>query len=243
MKQDKAQEKPSPKRKKARGASRPLFKGKKPESPSRSVKETKKESTSSFKEKKSVSGLKKNIAALEAQLAEVKKDYLYLKADFENYKKNVLKEKSDLIHYGGQRLVSSLADEVLDDFERAFQSSSGNQSLENFKEGISLIYSKFHKVLKNFGVTVIDPTGQPFDPQCHEALSRQKSNEVPEGHVIMVIKKAYKLHDRLIRPAQVVVSEGKLEKKSEEAPAEESTEENSAENESTLSSQTPSETK
>lgn len=244
MKQDKTQEKTSPKRKKTKGASRPLFKGKKSESVSRVAKD-KKESTGSFKEKKSVSSLKKNITSLEAQLAEVKKDYLYLKADFENYKKNVLKEKSDLIRYGGQRLVSSLADEVLDDFERAFQSSSGDQSLKNFKEGILLIHSKFRKVLKSFGVTVIDPAGQPFDPRYHEALSRQKSDEVPEGHVIVVIKKAYKLHDRLIRPAQVIVSEGPLEKSSEENPAEnpeESTEENPAENENTLSSQTPSET-
>ena len=243
MKQGKAQDKASPKRKKAKGASRPLFKGKKPESLSRSSKD-KKESTGSspFKGKKSAFSLKKNISSLEAQLAEVKKDYLYLKADFENYKKNVLKEKSNLIQYGGQRLISSLADEVLDDFERAFRSSSGKQSLENFKEGMGLIHSKFSKVLKNFGVTVIDPTGQPFDPRYHEALSRQKSNEVPEGHVIVVIKKAYKLHDRLIRPAQVVVSEGPLEENVEEN-LKESTEENSAENESTLSSQTPSETK
>ena len=204
-------EKISPKKKKTKPASRSVFKGKKPEPIIRRLKEQQ-PSSPSVKERKLGSSEKKEVLLLKAQLAEMKKDYLYLKADFENYKKNSLKEKSDLIKYGGQSLVSSLADEVLDDFDRAFQSSAEKQSLESFREGMNLISAKFGKILKRFGVTALDPAGQPFDPQCHEALSRQYSNKIPEGHIIGTLKKAYKLYDRLIRPAQVIVSAGNPEK-------------------------------
>ena len=205
-------EKPSPKKKKTKSAPRSGLKGKKPESIIHRLKKAPQPSTPSGKEQKSDSSEKKEILLLKTQLAEMKKDYLYLKADFENYKKNVLKEKSDLFKYGGQSLVSALADEVLDDFERAFQSSSEKQSLESFREGMNLIYTKFGKILKQFGVTELDPAGQPFDPRYHEALSRQYSDKIPEGHVIVTLKKAYKLYDRLIRPAQVIVSAGIPEK-------------------------------
>lgn len=205
-------EKTSSKKKKTNPIPRSNFKGKKPESIIHRLKKAQKPSTPAGKERKSVSSEKKELLLLKTQLEEVKKDYLYLKADFENYKKNVLKEKSDLIKYGGQSLVSSLAEEVLDDFERAFQSSGKKQSLESFKKGMSLIHAKFGKILKQFGVTASDPTGQPFDPQYHEALSRQYSDKIPEGHVIATLKKAYKLYDRLIRPGQVIVSAGISEK-------------------------------
>ena len=220
--QEVKQEKMSQKRKKqGKTSSRSLFKGKKSVETLRALREKKgkAEKENSLKEKKPFLSTKKTTALLETELAEAKKDYLYLKADFENYKKNVLKEKSDLIQYGGQRLVTSLAEEVLDDFERAFQFSSEKESLENFKNGMRFIHLKFNRILKNFGVTIEDPTGQIFDPECHEALSRQKNAEVPEGHVIAVIKKAYKLYDRLIRPAQVIVSEGGEEKDRDMSPS------------------------
>ena len=204
-------EKPSLKKKKIKSTPQSSLKGEKPESIIHRLKKVQQQPLSS-KKQKSDSSEQKEILLLKTQLAEIKKDYLYLKADFENYKKNILKEKSELFKYGGQSLVSALADEVLDNFERAFQSSSEKQSLESFKEGMSLIYTKFHKILKQFGVTDLDPAGQPFDPQYHEALSRQHSNETPEGHVIVTLKKAYKLYDRLIRPAQVIVSAGSSEK-------------------------------
>lgn len=203
--------KASAQNKKPKAVSQSLFKGKKSDSILRKLKE-KQPSDSESGEKSSLTPEKQAIQLLKAQLEEVKKDYLYLKADFENYKKNTFKEKSDLIKYGGQSLVSSLADEVLDDFERAFQSSSQTQSLEGFKDGMRLIHAKFSKILKQFGVVIVDPTGRPFDPQYHEALSRQQSDGVPEGHVIVALKKAYKLYDRLIRPAQVIVSTGKPNK-------------------------------
>ena len=205
-------EKIPPKKKKAKSIPRSGLKGKKPESIIHRLKKTQQPSPPSGKERKSSSSEKKEILLLKTQLEAMKKDYLYLKADFENYKKNVLKEKSELIKYGGKSLVSSLAEEVLDDFERAFQSASEKQSSESFKEGMSLIHAKFGKILKQFGVTTLEPTGQPFDPQYHEALSRQYSNKLPAGHVIITLKKAYKLYDRLIRPAQVIVSAGIPEK-------------------------------
>ena len=183
---------------------KPLTQGKKPQSAS----PKKKSRDFPDEEKKQPLKKKEKRDLLAKQVEDLKRDYLYLKADFENYKKNALKEKSALIRYGVGNFISSLAEEVLDNFDRAFQSNE-NQSPESFRKGMSLIHSKFQTALKNAGVTALNPVGEPFDPACHEALSREVSDETPEGCIIAVIKKAYKLHDRLIRPAQVIVSKGK----------------------------------
>jgi molecular chaperone GrpE len=146
-----------------------------------------------------------NSSALEHELAKVKKDYLYLRADFDNYKKGVLKERSDLLKYGSERIVTELLN-VIDVFETALDMEVTAESLDKFKEGLVLTSNEFKNVLERFGVKSVDSLGKPFDPSIHEALSSDPTDDIPAGHVSRVFKKAYKLHDRLIRPAQVVVA-------------------------------------
>ena len=142
------------------------------------------------------------------ELEDLKKDFLYLKAEFENYKKNSLKDKSELLKYGGSHFISALANDVLDDWDRAFENFEKDQSLENFKSGMDVIRNKMTQLLKTFEIKTQDPTGEVFDPNYHEALAKQSSSDVPEGSIITVLKKPYQLYDKLIRAGQVIVSEG-----------------------------------
>ena len=145
------------------------------------------------------------VAKLQAELEQAKKDNLYLRADFDNYKKGAIKERSELIRYGAERIVSDLLD-LLDNFERALAMELTEDNIQSFKEGMSLTRNEFHKVLHKFGVQPVESEGVKFDPMVHEALSSEETDRVPPGHISQVFKKAYKLHDKLIRPAQVVVA-------------------------------------
>ena len=137
---------------------------------------------------------------------EMEKSFLYLKADFENYKRRAAKERSDLALFGGEHFIRALVNEVVDDLDRAYEDFKQTQSLEHFKSGMDLIRKNLQKILKNFHVEAEDPTGKPFDPDRHEALSRQPTDKAPRDHILTTFKKAYTLHNKLIRPAQAVVA-------------------------------------
>lgn len=143
--------------------------------------------------------------SLQEQLAKCKNDFLYLLADFDNFKKNAIKERSELARFGSERLVRELL-EVMDNFERALHAELKSGTAETFKSGVEMIFSEMKLLLNKFGVTEIETKGKAFDPSLHEALSSEPTDEVPPGHISQVFKKAYKMHDRIIRPAQVVVS-------------------------------------
>jgi molecular chaperone GrpE len=146
-----------------------------------------------------------NDHALKAELEKAKNDYLYLRADFDNYRRGVIKERADLIKYGSERLLSELLD-LLDNFDRALTLEVTAENLQSFKEGMDLTRKGFDKVLSKFGVASLDCEGKAFDPSLHEALSSEETDSMAPGHITRVFKKAYKLHDKLIRPAQVVVA-------------------------------------
>ena len=93
---------------------------------------------------------------------------------------------------------------ILDDFELALNSDSSN--VESFRQGVKMIAGEMRSLLQKHGVEEVKPEGKPFDPGVHEALSSEPRDDMPPGHVANVFKKAYKLHDKLIRPAQVTVS-------------------------------------
>lgn len=137
-------------------------------------------------------------------LAKAKNDYLYLQAEFDNYRKNALKERSQYIKYAGERLIVELLG-VHDNFERALQSFT-NSPDDPFFKGMELIRAQFKTVLEQAGVSEVPADGIAFDPNVHEALSSEESESVEPGTITKVFRKAYKLHDKLIRPAQVVVA-------------------------------------
>jgi molecular chaperone GrpE len=140
-----------------------------------------------------------------AELDKAKKDLLYLAAEFENYKKNVIKDRSDLRKYGSERLVVDLLN-VLDIFETALKTEVNPETLQVFKKGVEMTAAELKSVLQRHGVEEIPAHGQPFNPNSHEAISSEATDAVPEGHISQVFKKPYKLHDRVIRPGQVVVA-------------------------------------
>jgi len=132
-------------------------------------------------------------------------DFLYLRADFDNYKKQAIKERSDYLKYGSERLAVEVLG-VLDNFERALETKITPENLANFVKGVEMTAHELRAVLQKFGVSEIPSVGKPFDPNVHEALSSEESKEFPAGHVVRVFKKPYKLHDKVIRPGQVVVA-------------------------------------
>ncbi len=134
-----------------------------------------------------------------------KTDYLYLRADFDNYRKSMVKERSDLVKYGTERFLVDLLD-VFDNFERALELDINAENYGQFKEGINLTASELKKVLDKHSVKEVKSAGEAFNPLVHEALSSEETDSVAPGHIARVYKKAYKLHDRVIRPAQVVVA-------------------------------------
>lgn len=153
---------------------------------------------------------------LREEVEKWKNSFIYLKAEFDNYKKQVLKERSDLIKYGSERLILSLLD-VMDVFDRALATEVNSETLDAFVKGVQLTSDEFRNTLHRFGVSGNDPMGERFDPSRHEALSSEETTEVPEGHISRVYRRAYKLHERTIRPAQVVVAKEPSQEKEKES--------------------------
>ena len=147
-------------------------------------------------------------ASLKADLEKVRKDFLYLYAEFENYKKNSIKERSDLRKYGAERLVVDILG-VVDIFETALALENTPENAAAFRKGIELTAHELKQTLIRNGVEEQPALGTAVNPLIHEALSSEETGEFPEGHISRVFKKPYKLHDRLVRPGQVVVARPK----------------------------------
>ena len=130
-----------------------------------------------------------------------------LQADFENFRRRTLKEREEAYQYGHQNLVKDLLPTV-DNLERAIEHArkSGREDLDGLLQGIDLVQRELMGVLAKHGVTEIDALGQAFDPSIHEALAQVEDPTVPANTVVQVFQKGYRLRDRLLRPAQVVVS-------------------------------------
>lgn len=138
--------------------------------------------------------------------------YARLMAEFQNFKKRSAKEKQDIHSYANEKIIKDLL-EVLDNFERAISlMENGNPDVKSdennaMQEGISLILSQLLEVLTKAGLEEIEALGQEFNPKFHHAVLNEPSDEFKSGEVIKVLQKGYKLNDRVIRPAMVVVSE------------------------------------
>ena len=145
---------------------------------------------------------------LKQQLADANDRNLRLMAEFENFRRRNAKEQLELIETANGKLLEKLS-EVQDNFERAFAAENKAKDLEAFEKGMQMIYNQFSKVLTDAGLEQIDPTGKEFDPNLHEALMQQPSETIPEGHVVTVFQKGYKLKNKILKTAKVIVSSGK----------------------------------
>ena len=137
------------------------------------------------------------------ELADLQQNYLRSLADLENFKKRAMKERSDLLKYQGERVITDLL-EVMDNLDLAV--SQEETSLEDLRTGLILIHKKFEEILNKWGVVSNSTLGKPFDPQIQEALSMVADPANSPNTVIQEIRKAYSYKDKLIRPGQVIVS-------------------------------------
>jgi molecular chaperone GrpE len=140
---------------------------------------------------------------LEVERDEYLEHYRRIAAEFDNYKKRMAREHDALVQRASARLVSALLP-VLDDLERAVAAFDEHDK-EHVEEGVRLVHRALRTLLEKEGVIEIDPLGEVFDPHLHEALLQQPS-DAPPGSVVEVLQKGFQLHDRVIRPARVVVA-------------------------------------
>ncbi|NOY53696.1 MAG: nucleotide exchange factor GrpE [Deltaproteobacteria bacterium] len=139
---------------------------------------------------------------------EVRENYdrfLRVAAEFENYKKRVEKEKSDLVKYANEGLIKDLLG-VIDNLERALEQAEQNVQAESLVEGIGMILKLMKDTLGKHGVTEIHALGETFNPNLHEAMMHEATDEHAENTVIDEFQKGYVLKDRLLRPSLVKVS-------------------------------------
>jgi len=149
--------------------------------------------------------LKSEVDVLNTQLEEAKDKHIRLFAEFENYKKRTVKEKMEMLNTAARKTIESILP-VLDDFDRAKTSAEDDDSVEQFSEGVTLVYHKLYGILDNAGLSPMESTGEMFDPELHEAITEIPApTEEQKGSVIDTITKGYYLNDKIIRHAKVVV--------------------------------------
>ena len=142
------------------------------------------------------------VGELEAERDELLNDLKRVAADFENYRKRVARDQESLVARAHERLVKELLP-VLDDLERALAAAEEHEEAK-LEEGVRLVQRQLASVLEREGLAEIETNGK-FDPHVHEALLSQPS-EAEEGSVLEVVQKGYRLGDRVLRPARVVVA-------------------------------------
>lgn len=139
-----------------------------------------------------------------------KDQFLRAVAEQENFRKRVVRDKEHLRKYGAALLLEDLLP-VLDNLAMGLDSASKHPESKPVTDGFVMVMNQLQSTLKEHGVSEINPDGEMFDPNFHDAVANHPSGEVEEGKVMAVTRKGYKLHDRLLRPATVVVSSGASE--------------------------------
>ena len=130
--------------------------------------------------------------------------YLRLAADFDNYRKRVAREQADLSRRANERLLNELLP-VIDDLERALEAAAAHEEA-TLEEGVRLVHRSLSGLLERHGLSEIEADG-PFDPHVHEALLTRAAEGAEQGSVVQVLQKGYRLGDRVLRPARVIVAE------------------------------------
>ena len=149
----------------------------------------------------------KQLHADAAKAAEYYERLLRQVAETDNLRKRLAKEKQDAIRYANESLIEQLLP-TMDSFDMAMMAvnAAGETSIDSLKTGIEMVHTQLKRTLEEVGLTEVDAAGQEFDPALHEAMSKKETDEAEEGRILEQIRKGYKLKDRLVRPASVVVA-------------------------------------
>ena len=129
------------------------------------------------------------------------------KADLENFRRRMRREMDDQLKFANQNLIAELLP-VIDNVYRAISAASKDEASSGLLEGFLMVAQQLIGTLKKFHCNPIDAVGEVFDPNRHEAISQMPSDEIEKGNVIQAVQEGYMLHDRVIRPSQVVISAG-----------------------------------
>lgn len=147
------------------------------------------------------------VESLQAQLADAEKRVLMAHADLENFRRRTRRDLQDQIKYAPLSLISEIL-ETVDNLNRAIESYENDPNGDGLVEGVKMVAQQISTTLSNNGCKQIESIGQPFDPNLHQAMQMQPSNEFDANTVMMDLRPGFQLHDRVIRPAQVFVSTG-----------------------------------
>ncbi len=158
--------------------------------------------------------LKKELADKEVMNQELIADLKRLMADSENFRKRMVKEQTRILEVAEAGLAKKLL-ETLDNLERAMVASEKGHDYRALKDGVSLTLNQVFEILKKEGLEAIDPLGEPFDPNYHEAVMKVENDKFDEDIISAVLQKGYMFKDRLLRPAKVEVSAGKEARREE----------------------------
>ncbi|MDX2440451.1 MAG: nucleotide exchange factor GrpE [Desulfobacterales bacterium] len=151
-------------------------------------------------------GIQVELETAKQEAKETHDRFLRVSAEFENYKKRSTREMDDFRKYSNQSLIKEML-AVVDNLERALNSSNGNSSIDKcMADGVNLTLKEILKVFEKFNVKPIESIGQPFDPTFHQAMMQEETDEHPENTIITELQKGYMIHDRLLRPSMVVVA-------------------------------------
>ncbi len=163
-------------------------------------------------DKAAATAVLEDIDALRSRAAQAERDRDELRdlaqrtrADFENYQKRIQRDLAQERRYAHGSLAADLLP-ALDNLDRATAAAKQAGETGPLVQGVALVQSQVLDILRRHGITPIDAQGQPFDPNLHQAVMQQPSGGVPPGTVLQVLEQGYKLHDRVLRPARVVVS-------------------------------------
>ena len=148
-----------------------------------------------------------DVLQLESELQQAQLQIARAQADLESYRKRVRRDTADERKYADLSLLRDLLP-VLDNFDLALAAIEPNDTTTGLLQGVKMVKDQLMMVLQQHDCQRIDPEGDAFDPNLHEAIAQQPDNDRPQGTVLHVAKAGYRLHDRVIRPAQVVVSTG-----------------------------------
>lgn len=154
------------------------------------------------------SGPESDLAAARRQAAESQERYLRTLADFDNFRRRTVREKEELRQYAASKVLEDLLP-VLDNLALGLAAANApGADLKSLIGGITMVADQLNGTLDKHGLKQINPVGEPFDPNFHEALTHQPHADIPEGHVVQVIRTGYILNGRLLRAAAVLVSSG-----------------------------------
>lgn len=143
---------------------------------------------------------------LRTQLEELSQRLLRTQADFDNFRKRTRQEKEELTQYANAKLIVDLLP-VMDNFFLAMQAAQGKGDTEALMKGVDMVFRQLAGVLEKAGVRTMEPVGEPFDPNRHEAVLSETAPETQAGLVLEVLRTGYLLHERVLRPAMVKVSQ------------------------------------